>query len=486
MLTPPVVTDDEQERDSRNRGSDLQDPSATTSQDNNPVVTFGATGTQSGADTSGLGATDLTVSGSGTDVATITDPNTVTLVVDLPPAADSGDPVPSLTAIDLNSGLLTDVDLSTNGPIAPPLPGVMLGSLDLMRRDLEQMFAPLNDDTGPMLLTAESTPEPPPPSWLLPIDLETTASSEELAAAFHRNQGKRITAFNEAQAERIEKFNEQLDEQAAADPLGALVGSAAFVVSELVNTAAVVVTEFVNYISFAVTNFIHGLSEWFAAPEHFRGVSGDPTTNQQYFRAQSSQNCVLMATAMVIGQLTGNLPTEDAIVAEAVATDSVANPGQKMYQGLQSQDGVDIKDAVKLMENHGITATLTSYDKAEGAFALRAVAFALEANKAVSVGLHGGTIWADFESNPLPDGVSASDHQVMVTGIDWDTRHVYLNDSGFGEDDNGVNRGKNMKVSLDAFMKAWQTDSYETIIAELAPVPGPASNNISGVLVSVT
>ena len=59
----------------------------------------------------------------------------------------------------------------------------------------------------------------------------------------------------------------------------------------------------------------------------------------------------------------------------------------------------------------------------------------------------------------------------------------------FGEDDNGVNGGINMKVPLDAFMKAWQTDDYETIIAELTPVaPGPASFNVSnsGVLVSVS
>ena len=243
-------------------------------------------------------------------------------------------------------------------------------------------------------------------------------------------------------------------------------------------------TEFVNYISFAITEFIQGLSDWFTAPAVFTGLYGDPTTNQQYWRAQSSQNCVLMSTAMVIGQLTGETPTEEDIVAEAVATDSVANPGQKMYQGLQSQDGVDVKDALKMLENHGITATLTEYDKSEGNLALRAVAFALDEKKAVSVGLHGGTIWAAVENEPLPAGVSAADHQVVVTGIDFDERFVYLNDSGFAE------QGKNLKVPLDAFMKAWQTDSYETIIAykEPAETSGPASASFSGsgVLVSVT
>jgi hypothetical protein len=48
-----------------------------------------------------------------------------------------------------------------------------------------------------------------------------------------------------------------------------------------------------------------------------------------------------------------------------------------------------------------------------------------------------------------------------------------------------------MKVPLDAFMKAWQTDSYETIIAVLkqpntsASGPEAASFSGSGVLVDV-
>ncbi|MGV0790139.1 hypothetical protein ABQF33_24870 [Mycolicibacterium sp. XJ2] len=198
-----------------------------------------------------------------------------------------------------------------------------------------------------------------------------------------------------------------------------------------------------------------------------------------------------MATAMVIGQLTGTSPTEDEIVDEAVQTDSVANPGKKMYQGLTSQDGVDVKDAIKLMDMHGISATITSYDKSEGNLALRAVAFALEDKKAVSVGLHGYTIWNAVENKPLPEGVLESDHQVVITGIDFDQRIVHLNDSGFGEDEQGINGGKNMKVPLDAFMKAWQVDSYETIIAELkqpnttASEPGSSRISNSGVLLAV-
>ncbi len=515
---PPVVLEDETEQEPSNPGSDLQDDD-TSHNDTLTAGANGATGTfQQGGQTTDSGATDVVVShiDTGDDSGTTT--HTYTLDIALSQStsvdgddqtvviAESGDPEGSMTAVDVESGLLSlDTSGSANDdPLGPPPAVLLVGALDLVRRDLDQLLddqltddtsqittdtliieEPSNDSEPVVALAAAAESEPEPPSSTVPRNLTLDPTSAERTAAFQKQQATRIETFNEAQAARIGAFNEQLAEQSAANPLGALVSSAAFVVSELVNTAAVVVTEFVNYISFAITEFIHGLSDWFTAPAVFTGMYGDPTTNQQYWRAQSSQNCVLMSTAMVIGQLTGETPTEEDIVAEAVATDSVANPGQKMYQGLQSQDGVNVKDALKMLENHGITATLTEYDKSEGNLALRAVAFALDEKKAVSVGLHGGTIWAAVENEPLPQGVSAADHQVVVTGIDFDGRFVYLNDSGFAE------QGKNLKVPLDAFMKAWQTDSYETIIAYKEPAEtsgsGPASTNFSGsgVLVSV-
>ncbi len=73
----------------------------------------------------------------------------------------------------------------------------------------------------------------------------------------------------------------------------------------------------------------------------------------------------------------------------------------------------------------------------------------------------------------------------MILGVDRTNKMVYINDSGFAE------QGKNMKVPLDVFMKAWQTDDFEMTVAERkAPntsVSGPESASISGsvVLVSV-
>ncbi|MGV0790153.1 hypothetical protein ABQF33_24950, partial [Mycolicibacterium sp. XJ2] len=111
-------------------------------------------------------------------------------------------------------------------------------------------------------------------SWSVPDELTVEPTAAERAAAFYKAQAERTEAFIAAQAARTDAFNEQVETQYAGNPLGALVGSAAFVVSELAHTAAVVVTEFVNYISYAVTEFIHGLSDWFTAPAVFTGMYG--------------------------------------------------------------------------------------------------------------------------------------------------------------------------------------------------------------------
>ncbi|MGV0604520.1 hypothetical protein [Mycolicibacterium sp. XJ1904] len=424
--------------------------------------------------------------------------------------AQAPDPGASTASTDLVSGLLSAVGvgspLSTvDGPVQP-LPGVILvGSLDLVRRDLERM----NDDQLAIdtqqvtnTLTAEvppeelvpvattttdsdTEPEPEHPSWSVPDELTVEPTAAERAAAFYKAQAERTEAFIAAQAARTDAFNEQVETQYAGNPLGALVGSAAFVVSELAHTAAVVVTEFVNYISYAVTEFIHGLSDWFTAPAVFTGMYGDPEASAQYWRPQSAENCVLQSAAMMVGQLTGTTPEEADIAAKAMAMQSVVDPTRAMYLGLHTQDRVADKDAIALLDaEYGIAATYTRYEKTEGNIALRALAFALEDDKkAVSVGVQGATIWNSVEGEPLP-GIDSADHQVVVTGIDFTERVVYLNDSGFPE------QGRKMRVELDVFMRAWQSDGYETVIAQLKqPASDVGSHRISspdsGVLLQV-
>ncbi|RAV13951.1 hypothetical protein DQP55_09455 [Mycolicibacterium sp. GF69] len=459
----------------------------------------------------------ISVPGDATAVETVTValdpdislPQNYDTVGDSTVVTQSSDPALSTTQTSVVSGLLSVVGLglplsAADGPVAPPSAVILVGSLDLVRRDLERITnvelaadtqqvttnalidETQSDEWLPVASTAASESAPEPPSYAVPDPLTVEPTATERTAAFQKEQAKRVATFTEEQTARTAAFKEQLAAQSAENPLGALVNSVGFVVSEVANTAAFVVTEFVNYISFAVTEFIQGLKDWFTAPAVFSGLYGDPEANAQYWRVQSAENCVLQSAAMIVGQLTGTTPEEADIAQKAMEADSVANPGEKMYEGLNTQDRVDVRDAIALLDNeYGITATLTKYDKSEGNLALRALAFALEDNtKAVSVGLQGGTIWSAVEGNPLP-GISSADHQVVVTGIDFDERVVYLNDSGFPE------RGRNLNVPLDAFMRAWQTDNYETVIAQLkqpnTSASGPESPHISnsGILLDV-
>lgn len=467
------------------------------------------------------GPADATASAETIGVEAAAEASTVLIEAELVPSDGSGadnlstvvaqapDTGPSTVSTGIVSGLLSAVGvgspLSTvDGPVQP-LPGVILvGSLDLVRRDLERM----NDDQLAIdtqhvtnTLTAEVPPEEllpvattttdsdtEHPSWSVPDELTVEPTAAERAAAFYKAQAERTEAFAVAQEERTGAFNEQIGAIVAQNTLGAIVATAAHVVTEIAYVGVHVVTEVLHYAVYAVTELIHGITDWFRAPAVFTGMYGDPETNAQYWQKQSAENCVLMASAAVVGQLTGTMPTEVDIARVAGETPSVVNPERAMYLGLHTEDRVHIKDAIALLDTkYGITATLTSYEKTEGNLALRALAFALEdPKKAVMVGVQGATVWNAVEGEPLP-GIESADHQVAVTGIDFDERVVYLSDSAFPD------QGRKLKVPLDAFMRAWQTDDYETVIAQLkqpnttASEPGSPriSSPDSGVLLEV-
>ena len=528
--TPPIVSEAATEPKPGKRRSDRGDTDSSADAPHRyrpTAAAVGATRTNlSGSDvgdrspTHGTdsGATDIAVSRSDNGAESVTETGTRTLNIDLSlPAgvnADTGsavvaqtaDTVPSATAVDVMSGLLSVVGLglplsATDGPVAPPPAVVLMGSLDLVRRDLERMSdGLLAGDT--QQITANTLTIDAPSNEPVPVVLDGTSesaaadiqapatTSSERTTAFHNEQAQRIAAFAAEQSARISTFTEEVTAQFAESPLAALIGIPVFVATEVVRAAVFVVAEVVNYVSFAVTEFFHALSDVFNPPigggggAGGDGMYGDPVKNAQYWQAQSYENCVLMATTMVIGQLTGSMPTEEEINKLAMETQSVVDVDRKMYLG--GEDRVHVQDAVALLDrNYGITATITRYDKEEGAKALDAMTMALASQKAVMVGLHAPTIWNAVENKPLPEGVLTADHQVVILGVDRTKGIVYINDSGFSEE------GKNMKVPLDVFMKAWQADDYETVVAERkaqdssASAPESASISGSGVLVSV-
>ena len=223
-------------------------------------------------------------------------------------------------------------------------------------------------------------------------------------------------------------------------------------------------------------------------------IVGDPEGNAKWWVAQSSGNCVLMATSMMIGQLTGKMPTERQITYEAMHTPSdipaLKAKGKMMYWGLKNSNRwAYYDDAKKLLAAHGVSSTITTYSKTDGADEAWAALTATLADpdKAVVVAVYSTTIYNATVWNrgfiPPPKGQPTT-HAVLVTGYDPNTDTVYINDSALNAkwnylDENGNPKGQKLAVPRQAFMAAWgtasedRTNSYLTMVGQLSENPPP-------------
>ena len=192
-----------------------------------------------------------------------------------------------------------------------------------------------------------------------------------------------------------------------------------------------------------------------------------------------------MASAMMIGQLTGKMPTERQIVFEAMRTPSDVLPGQMMYWGLKNQwRWAYYKDAQKLLTHHGVDSTLTEYSN-QPDIALENLKTALsDPDKATMVAIHAQTVWNAVVYNkgfaPPPPGTRAN-HAIVVIGVDTATNTVYVNDSSVSQINPATGRpwGQSMAVPLDVFMAAWQTGAYLTVVGEYSLEPTPPTTWLS-------
>lgn len=407
------------------------------------------------------------------------------LPADLGSQNAASSPMATLTPIDLVSRLFGALGLTGAPPVsdtpAMPVPAgsVLLAALDSVRREMEQSnsndahvaAAPQITEANSLNATqagaAGSVTLTDPPG-LADLDSPRFPGGELVRIiTFAVTELVRISTFAATELTRIATLATTELTRIPTFGMAELFRIPGRVLGEIGRIATFEGTELIGIARFEGTELARVLADpstviWGGGGASDTGMYGDPAKNAQYWEAQShGNNCVLMSTAMVIGQLTGKMPSEKDIIAEATNTDSVVNEGKKMYMGTTSPDGVDIKDAVALLDNHGITATTTEFQKTEGDKALKALVSALSQQKAAMVGVHGATIWNAVENEPPTEGTLQADHQVVVLGVDLTNRVVYLNDSGFAE------QGKNMKVPLDAFMRAWQADNFEMTAAAL-------------------
>src|SRR3984957_4107522 len=211
--------------------------------------------------------------------------------------------------------------------------------------------------------------------------------------------------------------------------LGAAACSAKIVVLVLVSTAASLV---------ASASAVHAAS---ARPVNADvGMYGDPVAAAQYWRQQHTSDCGEMAVADVVGQITGDEPSEQRITALAESTPSGAR--RSAMRNLPAVP--DIKDLPVLLaqyqiKGHKIQTSIyeLKHDLAE--------------RRRIIVIVNAETIWN------RPGNRNAANHFVVVTGIDPKAGVVHLNDSG-------VLSGPDEQVPIATFERAWAPNHNSAIV----------------------
>jgi Peptidase_C39 like family len=195
-------------------------------------------------------------------------------------------------------------------------------------------------------------------------------------------------------------------------------------------------------------------------------IYGNPQQESQYWVEQTApEDCVEMSTADVVGQLTGDEPSEAQITTLAEDTPSEVHSGD-VYN---PESGTYLPDAVELLAHYGVSAQYYSDEDASSPSGLSVLEKALASGGKPIVAVDGQRIWDAIGDQGGPDPGDA-DHAVVVTGIDTETGMVYLNDSG-------APHGAEEAVPLDVFLSAWATSGHSMVVADpsgSAPGPSPS------------
>jgi hypothetical protein len=198
-----------------------------------------------------------------------------------------------------------------------------------------------------------------------------------------------------------------------------------------------------------------------AGPANATSVTmyGDPVAAARTWQPQQYDDCVLMASADVVGQLTGELPSEEAIIAKAHSTPSVAHAGPIYTKPTGHEDpnsgGTSMDDVPILLARYKVSAVLIDNDdaSAKGMTAgMAGLQRALGSGHKVIVSVNGELIWQQPVEEKDKNGNPVSDHAVVVTGVDTANHIVHLNDSGMSE-------GRDEQIPMELFVRAWDTSN---------------------------
>jgi hypothetical protein len=192
---------------------------------------------------------------------------------------------------------------------------------------------------------------------------------------------------------------------------------------------------------------------------------GDPTTAAPYWRYQSyDDDCVEMSVADVVGEITGDQPSEHAIVKLAQSTPSAVHPGPiytkpgKRHHG----EGTSFDDEPVLLQHYGIDSVSTDKDSTATTgepTGMKALEQDLARGRKVIAAVNAEVIWRDPVEDKDANGDPESNHAVVVTGVDTKAGVVHLNDPG-SED------GQDEQVPIDIFVKSWNTSDDQMTVTK--------------------
>jgi hypothetical protein len=208
-----------------------------------------------------------------------------------------------------------------------------------------------------------------------------------------------------------------------------------------------------------------------AAPDPPSGAGtfyGDPAAAAPFWHYQAyDDDCVEMAVADVVGELSGDEPSEHAIVKLAQSTPSpshhgpiYAKPGKR-----RAGSGTSFGDEPALLAHYGIQAVSTDKGSAKKngfTTGMKALEQDLAQGRRMIVGVNAELIWREPVEDKTSDGQPEANHAVVVTGVDTGAGVVHLNDSG-SED------GGNEQIPIDLFIRSWDTSDDQMTVTGWPP-----------------
>jgi hypothetical protein len=200
-------------------------------------------------------------------------------------------------------------------------------------------------------------------------------------------------------------------------------------------------------------------------PEARRTLYGDPAAAARFWRHQEyDDDCVPMAVADVVGQVTGDQPTEEEIVAVAHWSPSTVHNGPMYTKPAKNHpaQGTSFADEPALLAQYGIHAVNTYMDdgpKGGAPTGMDVLELALAERRKVIVGVNAELIWGRPVTTKTRNGAPDANHAVVVTGIDIRAGTVHLNDTG-------TVTGRDEQIPIDVFARSWASSGDQMTITD--------------------